>query len=140
MNELKKTEKESEYPPIPIETENVAKVLLDAAFTVHSTLGPSLLESVYETCLAHEIRKKGLDVQVQLALPVTYGDLRLTDGYRIDMLVENCVIVEIKSVSQMIPVYQAQLLTYLKLSGHRLGFLINFNVRYLKNGIQRFVC
>jgi len=129
----------SEYPPIPNETEQLAKIVLDAAFAVHSAMGPGLLESVYETCLNHEIQKKGLEVQVQVSVPVIYDGLRLDSGYRLDLLVNNRVVVEIKSVEQILPVHQAQLLTYLKLGGYRLGFLINFNVRYLKNGIQRFV-
>ena len=130
---------QSAYPPIPNETEQFAKIVLDAAFAVHSAMGPGLLESVYETCLNHEIQKKGLDVQAQVSVPVIYDGLRIDSGYRLDLLVNNRVVVEIKSVEQILPVHQAQLLTYLKLGGYRLGFLINFNVRYLKNGIQRFV-
>ena len=139
MNQNKPSDHQGEHLPIPSETEKVAKAMLDAAFTVHSNLGPGLLESVYETCLAFELRKKGYDVQVQITLPVIYEDIRIETGYRLDLLVDNRVIVEIKSIEQLQPVHHSQILTYLKLSGYRLGFLINFNVRQLRNGIQRFV-
>jgi GxxExxY protein len=139
MNQNKPSDHQGEHLPIPSETEKAAKAVLDAAFTVHSNLGPGLLESVYETCLAHELRIQGLAVQVQITLPVVYADIRIDTGYRLDMLIDNRVIVEIKSVEQILPVHQAQILTYLKLSGYRLAFLINFNVRHLRDGIQRFV-
>ncbi len=139
MNKNKPSDHQGEHLPIPGETEKVAKAILDAAFTVHSNLGPGLLESVYETCLAHELRKQGLEVQVQITLPVMYDDIRIGTGYRLDMLIDNRVVVEIKSVEKLLPVHQSQVLTYLKLSGYRLGFLINFNVRHLRDGIQRFV-
>lgn len=136
----KPSDHKGKHPPIPNDTEKTAKAILDAAFLVHSKLGPGLLEGVYETCLAHELRKHGLDVQVQITLPVIYENIRIEAGYRLDILVDNCVVVEIKSVEQTLPVHRTQLLTYLKLGGYRLGFLINFNVRFLKDGIQRFVC
>ena len=139
MNQNKPSDHQGEHLPIPSETEKAAKAVLDAAFTVHSNLGPGLLESVYETCLAHELRIQGSAVQVQITLPVVYADIRIDTGYRLDMLIDNRVIVEIKSVEQILPVHQAQILTYLKLSGYRLAFLINFNVRHLRDGIQRFV-
>lgn len=139
MNQNKPSDHQGEHLPIPCETEKAAKAVLDAAFTIHSNLGPGLLESVYETCLALELRKKGFDVQVQITLPVIYEDIRIETGYRLDLLVDNRVIVEIKSVEQLQPVHHSQILTYLKLSGHRLGFLLNFNVRHLRDGIQRFV-
>ena len=125
--------------PIPAETDQVAKQVVDAAFSVHSSLGPGLLESVYEVCLAHELGKRGLKVERQIALPVVYDKLRLDAGLRFDALVEGCVVVELKAVEKILPVHKAQILTYLKLSGHRLGLLINFNVPVIKNGIVRLV-
>jgi len=113
--------------------------MLDAAFKVHTSLGPGLLESVYEACLAYEIRKSGMTVETQVALPVIYDGVQVDAGLRIDMLVEKCVIVELKSVDSMIPVYEAQLLTYLKLANYRLGYLINFNVPHLRNGFKRMI-
>lgn len=127
------------FAPIPAEVERVGKNVLDAAYRVHSALGPGLLESVYETCLVHEIRASGLNVETQVAVPVTYKDMRLEGGLRLDLLVEKCVIVEIKAVETMNPVYEAQLLTYLRLTGTRLGFLINFTVPHLKDGIKRMI-
>jgi GxxExxY protein len=126
-------------PLIPPETERVGRAVLDAAFKVHTALGPGLLESVYETACAYEIRKQGLTVASQVALPIHYDDQELGSGLRIDMLVEKCVIVELKAVEAMNPVFEAQLMTYLRLSGTRLGYLINFNVPHLKDGIKRMV-
>jgi GxxExxY protein len=120
------------YHPIPPETEHIGKIVIDSAYKVHTTLGPGLLESVYEACLALEVRKSGVSVETQVAIPVTYEDKRIESGLRLDMLVDRCVIVEIKAVEKMTPLYDAQLLTYLKISGLRLGFLINFNVPHLK--------
>ncbi len=127
------------YLPVPPHVEKIGKAVLDASFTVHTALGPGLLESVYETCTAFEVRESGLSVVTQVALPVTYRDIKMDAGLRLDMLVEDCVIVEFKSVETMNPVYDAQLITYLKLTGIRLGFLINFNVVHLKDGIKRIV-
>jgi len=134
-----RTPKATSYKPIPPEIELVGKEILDAAFKVHTNLGPGLLESVYEACLAYEIRKSGLTVETQVALPVIYDNVQVDAGLRIDMLVEKCVIVELKSVDTMIPVFEAQLLTYLKLAHYRLGYLINFNVPHLRNGFTRMV-
>lgn len=127
------------YLPVPPNVERVGKAVLDASFKVHTALGPGLLVSVYETCTAFETRESGLRVATQVALPVTYRDIKMDAGLRLDMLVEDCVIVEFKSVETMNPVYDAQLITYLKLTGIRLGFLINFNVAHLKDGIKRIV-
>ena len=128
------------YPPIPPEIEKVGSIVLDSAYRVHTALGPGLLESAYEACHAYEIRDHGLSVVTQVALPVIYREVKVEAGFRVDLLVENCVIVEIKAVEKMNPVYQAQLLTYMKLSGIRLGYLINFNVPHLKDGgIKRMV-
>jgi GxxExxY protein len=127
------------YPLIPAQTEQVGKMVLDAAFKVHTELGPGLLESVYEAACAYEVRKNGLTVATEVVLPIQYDGQHLESGLRIDMLVQNCVIVELKAVDTMNPVFEAQLLTYLRLSGKRLGFLINFNVAHLKDGIKRIV-
>ncbi|WP_026351439.1 GxxExxY protein [Hymenobacter aerophilus] len=110
-----------------------------ASFAIHTALGPGLLESVYETVLTHELRKIGLHVQNQVALPVVYDGLRLENGFRLDLLVEGKVVIELKSVEVLLEVHHKQLLTYLKLSGHKLGLLINFNVPLIKEGIFRKV-
>ncbi|MGH7785424.1 MAG: GxxExxY protein [Candidatus Binatia bacterium] len=117
----------------------VSGVVVDASMRVHSRLGPGLLESTYEACLAFELRKRGLRVLTQLALPVTYDDLEIELGYRIDMLVEGCVIVELKALANILPVHRAQVLSYLRLSGRKVGLLINFNVPHLKDGITRVI-
>ena len=111
--------------------------VVDSAVAVHSALGPGLLESTYQVCLAYELRKRGLGVLEQVALPVVYDTQRLEIGYRIDLLVQNFVIVEVKSVEGIAPVHRAQLLSYLKLSGKPLGLLLNFNVLLMKDGIVR---
>lgn len=124
------------------ETQRVNQVsgqIVDAAFKVHSQLGPGLLESVYEACLIYELRKRQLNLASQVELPIVYDNTRLDTGFRLDLLVEQCVIVELKAVEAIIPVHKAQLLTYLKLSGYRVGLLINFNVPLIKQGIQRFI-
>jgi GxxExxY protein len=125
--------------PIDEKTNWVAKQVVDAAFAVHSRLGAGLLESVYEACLVYELRKRRLPVLSQVKIPVVYDSIQLEVGFRIDLLVEQCVIVELKAVESIAPVHKAQLLTYLKLSGHRLGLLINFNVPLIKDGIQRLI-
>ena len=122
---------------ISVETDTVARQVVDSAFRVHKQLGPGLLESVYEICLAHELRKTELRVEKQLALPVIYDGIRIDAGLRLDLVVNNLVVVELKAVEETLPVHQAQLLTYLKLSGMRLGLLINFNVPLIKDGIKR---
>src|SRR5262245_24398207 len=104
-----------------------AKVAVNAAFAVHTTLGPGLLESVYEKCLCHAIRRRGLTVQRQLFLPIEFEELRINSGLRLDMVVDDCLVVEVKAVEVLLPVHRSQLVTYLKLSGHRLGLLLNFN-------------
>ena len=127
------------FAPIPPEAERVGKAVLNAAFKVHTALGPGLLESVYETCTAFELTQSGLRAPTQVGLPVTYQDIKMDAGLRPDMVVEECVIVEFKSVDTVHPIFEAQLITYLKLTGIRLGFLINFNVVHLKDGIKRVV-
>ena len=106
---------------------------------VHTTLGPGLLESAYQACLAHELRKAGCRVDSEVGLPVVYDGIKLDLGYRIDLLVDGLVIVEVKAVDALAPIHEAQILSYLKLSGRSLGLLINFNVAHLKDGIRRFV-
>jgi len=123
--------------PIPAHANAVARQIVDAAFCVHKALGPGLLESVYQVCLAHELQKRGLAVRQQVVLPVRYDGLELDAGLRLDMLVAECVVVELKSVERLLPIHKAQALTYLKLTGHRLALLINFNVPVIKDGIER---
>jgi|SRR5579859_804022 len=117
----------------------LSKIILNAAFRVHTAVGPGLLESSYEACLACELRNEGLNVLTQVPLPLIYKEVKLEVGYRLDLLVEDLVVVEIKSVDTLAPIHQAQLISYLKLSGKRLGLLINFNVLHLKDGIKRVV-
>jgi len=127
------------FEPLPTQTEELATICVDAAYKVHTALGPGLLESVYETCLAHEIRKRHITVQTQVAIPVVYDGIRLEAGLRIDLLVKKQLLVEVKAVEEMNRVFKAQVLTYLKLTGLRLGLLINFNVPLIKNGIERII-
>jgi len=117
----------------------ITESIIGVGIEVHRALGPGLLESAYEACLAFELRDRGLRVEIQKPLPVVYRDVKLECGYRLDLLVEESVIVEIKAVDRLMPIHQAQLLSYLKLSGHKVGLLMNFNVRVLKNGIRRLV-
>lgn len=119
--------------------ESHARVVVDAIFKVHSQTGPGLLESAYEACLEDELRKRGVPVERQVAVPIVYDGQPLDVGFRIDLLVDRRIILELKSVEKVIPLYNAQLMTYLKLSGLRLGFLVNFNVPLIKDGIKRVV-
>ena len=121
------------------DVEDLARIAVDAGFKIHTTLGPGLLESVYERCLAHELRKRGLLVRQQVILPVVYDDLRIDGGYRLDMLIEDQLVLELKAVDALLRVHTAQLATYLKLSGHRLGLLMNFDVALFKDGVKRVV-
>jgi GxxExxY protein len=127
------------YAPIPAELERLAKLTIDAAFKVHKVFGPGLLESVYEVCLAHELESRDIKYVRQVELPVIYDGVRLDAGMRIDLLVAGQLIVEVKAVEKMAPVFDAQLLTYLKLTNRRLGLLINFNVPIIRDGIKRIV-
>jgi GxxExxY protein len=120
-------------------TDEIAKGVVDAAYRVHRALGPGLLEGVCEICRVHELTKRGLEVERQLAVPIVYDSIRLDAGLRIDLLVEQQVVVELKAVEALWPVHEAQLLTSLKLSGHRLGLLINFNAPLIKQGIRRMI-
>jgi GxxExxY protein len=121
------------------ELDRLARAVVDSAFAVHSQLGPGLLEGVYEVCLAHELTKRGLRVERQVALPVLYDGVKIEAGLRLDLLVEEKLIVEVKAVELFHPVHKAQVLTYLKLTGHSLGLLINFNVPLIKDGIKRII-
>ncbi len=127
------------HEALPPETDKISRSIVDAALTVHRALGPGLLESVYEECLAYELKKRGHNVAQQLSLPVVYDSITLDAGYRIDLMVDHAVIVEIKAVAALAPIHEAQLLTYLRFSRRRLALLINFNVVLLKNGIKRLI-
>ncbi|GMU95030.1 MAG: GxxExxY protein [Ignavibacterium album] len=122
-----------------MDTEIIFKKVLDYCFQVHSVLGPGLLESAYEECLFYELNKNGLLVEKQKPLPLVYKEVKLEAGYRVDLLVEKQIIVEIKSIDALADIHLAQILTYLKLSGCRLGLLVNFNVKHLKDGIKRVI-
>ena len=122
-----------------LEHEDLTESIIGSAIEVHRELGPGLLESAYEECLCHELHNRGLNFQHQVDLPVSYKGLKLDCGYRLDIVVEGKVLVELKSVEQILPIHHAQLLTYLRLSGKRIGLLMNFNVAVLKNGIVRRV-
>jgi GxxExxY protein len=121
------------------DVDRITGQVVDAAMKVHSALGPGLLESAYKACLAHALRKRGLRVVSELALPIVYDGVTIDVGYRIDLLVEEAVVVEVKAVSKALTIHQAQLLSYLRLSGHLVGLLINFHVRQLRHGITRMV-
>lgn len=122
-----------------MELNEISGQVIGAAITVHQELGPGLLESAYESCLAYELRQRGLTVEEQIPVPVVYKGIKLECGYRLDLLVEKRIIVELKAVDALLPIHDAQLLTYLKLCKLRLGLLINFNVPILKNGIKRLL-
>jgi len=119
--------------------EDLTNLIIGKAIIVHSTLGPGLLESVYEACLAYEITQDGVLVERQKTLPVKYKSILLDDGLRMDMVVDNRVIIELKCVEKILPVHEAQLYTYLKLSGYKVGLLFNFYTKYLKDGMKRIV-
>ncbi|MBF2085398.1 GxxExxY protein [Thermoleptolyngbya sp. C42_A2020_037] len=122
-----------------MELDEISGQVIGAAIAVHRELGPGLLESAYEACLVHELRQRGVQIEQQIPQPVFYKGLQLECGYRLDLLVENRVIVELKAVETLLPIHEAQLLTYLKLRQLRLGLLINFNVPTLKDGIKRLL-
>ena len=128
-----------EHIPLPPGTESIATKIVDAAFIVHKALGPGLLENVYEVCFCHELKKRGLSFQRQVSVPITYDGITFNDGFRQDVLVEGKVICEIKTVENLNDIHQAQLLSQMKLTGKRLGFLINFNVAVIKYGIKRMI-
>jgi GxxExxY protein len=129
----------TQFEAIPVELEVVGKKIVDAAFHVHKALGPGLLEKVYEICFCHELDKRGVLYLRQLNIPIVYDGITFQEGLRLDVLVEEKIIVEIKAVEQVNPVWEAQILSHLKLTDRRLGFLINFDVVNIRHGIRRFV-
>ena len=118
---------------------SLSGIIVDSAIQVHSAIGPGLLESAYQTCLAYELRDRGLLVRTQVLLPIVYKAMTMDVAYRIDLLVEERIVVELKTVSKLLPIHEAQLLTYLKLSRRRLGLLLNFHVPLMREGIKRMV-
>ncbi len=135
----KTTKKERWVGDLDSRLESIGAVVVDAAILVHKELGPGLLESTYEACLVYELTRRGLSVERQKPLPVRFQGIEIEAGYRLDLLVEGCVILELKAVEELTKLHYAQMLTYLKLSGLKLGYLINFNAVPLKNGIRRLV-
>ncbi|HEU4413632.1 MAG TPA: GxxExxY protein [Candidatus Angelobacter sp.] len=129
----------SQLAPKNMTADEISHGVISAALKVHSALGPGLLESAYEACFAHELRKAGFRVEIQVGLPVVYDGIKLDLGYRIDMLVNDLVVVELKSVEEISRIHVAQVLSYMKLSKKHLGLIINFNVLHLKDGIKRLV-
>ena len=127
------------YKPLSKTEESIAEKIVDAAYTVHKILGPGLLEKIYEVCFCHELSKRGLKYQKQVDIPIVYDGMIFDEGLRLDVLVEELIICELKAVDQMNPVWEAQIINHLKLTGKRLGFLINFNVPLIKNGIKRII-
>lgn len=127
------------YQPLSTREEEIGKLIVDAAYTVHKTLGPGLLEHVCELCMCHEIGKRGLAYQRQVSVPIMYDGINFDEALRLDVVVEDLVICEIKTVEAVNQVYISQLVTYLKLTNKRLGYLINFNVPLIKNGIKRVI-
>jgi GxxExxY protein len=120
------------------QTEDLARQIVDSSFAVHEALGPGLLESAYLVCLRHELEARGIAVATEVSVPIAYRGAQLDCGYRVDLLVADMIIIEIKAIEKLLPAHEAQLLTYLKLARKRLGFLINFNVPKIRDGIRRF--
>jgi GxxExxY protein len=127
------------HKTIPEELEIIGKKIVDAAYTIHKALGPGLLEKVYEVCFCHELQKRGLPYERQVSVQIVYDGIIFKEGLRLDVLVESAVICELKALETVNPVWEAQILSHLKLTDNRLGYLINFNVQLIKNGIRRFV-
>ncbi len=128
-----------EYAPLSVKEEAIAKIIVDAAYKVHKKLGPGLVEKVYEVCFCHELSKEGTQYRRQVIVPIVYDGIILDESLRLDALVDELVICEFKAVEEMSPIWEAQLITYLKLTNKRLGFLINFNVPVIKKGIKRII-
>jgi GxxExxY protein len=122
-----------------MELETIASKIVDSAIKVHKTLGPGLLESVYQKCLDYELKQSGLDCKCEVPVPLQYGEVTIDTGFRADMIVEKSIIIENKTIDKIVPIHEAQLLTYLKLTDIHLGFLLNWNVTLMKNGIKRMV-
>ena len=127
------------FKPLSRREESIAEKIVDAAYTIHRSLGPGLLERVYEVCFCHELSKRELNYQRQVDIPITYDGIIFDEGLRLDVLVEELIICELKAVDEMNPVWEAQILSHLKLTGKRLGFLVNFNVPLIKDGIKRII-
>jgi GxxExxY protein len=128
-----------EFAKIPEDLETISYTVIGLAIEVHRQLGPGLLESAYQECLFYEIKKAGLKVEKEITLPIIYKEIKLDQGYRIDLLVENKLVIELKTVENYTPVHFAQILTYLKLGNYPLGLLINYNSKILRNSIKRFI-
>jgi GxxExxY protein len=128
-----------EFEPLSEKEESIGEAVIEAAYAVHSALGPGLLENVYEVCFCHELKKRGLAFQRQVKVPIVYNALKFDEGLRLDVLIDDLVICELKAAERYNPVFLAQVLTQLKLTGKRLGYLINFNVPLIKNGIKRVI-
>lgn len=127
------------YAPLSEKEEAIGKIVVDAAYKVHKKLGPGLVEKVYETCFCHELSKQGVSYQRQMVVPIVYDGITFDDGLRLDVLAGDLVICELKAVDEINPIWEAQLITYLKLTNKRLGFLINFNVPVIKKGVKRII-
>lgn len=127
------------YENLPEETESIARQIVDAAYHVHKTLGPGLLENVYEVCLCHELTKRHIKFKRQVNVPIKYDNMTFDEGYRLDILVEDQIIIELKACDKYNPVWNAQVLSYLKVTGKRLALIINFNVPLIKQGIKRII-
>ena len=127
------------YENLPEETERIAKQVVDAAYHVHKVLGPGLLEKIYEVCLCYELTKRHIKFKRQVNVPIKYDNMTFDEGYRLDMLAEDQIIIELKACDKYNPVWNAQVLSYLKVTGKRLGLIINFNVHLIKQGIKRVI-
>ena len=127
------------YHPISLEEERIGKAIVNAAYIVHKELGPGLLEKVYEICFCHVLTKNGYQIKRQINIPIVFDNLIFEEGLRLDVLVNDLVVCELKAIEKVNPVWEAQILSHLKLTGKRLGFLINFDVPLIKDGIRRFI-
>lgn len=139
MNEFEIHENIYNYRPLTEKEERIGKAIVESSFKVHKELGPGLLEKIYEACLCHELNKRGFETKRQVDLPIEYDGLNFDEGLRLDVLVENLVICELKAVETVHPVYSSQLISHLRLTKLRLGYLINFNVQLIKDGIKRYI-
>ena len=127
------------FKKVDPEVEKTAEQVVDAAYKIHKTFGPGLLESASEACLLYELKKRGLKAETQVVVPLIYDGEKIDAGFRLDLLVQDRLIIELKAVESLLPIHEAQVLTYLKITNNRLGLLINFNVPLIKNGIQRVI-
>ncbi|MFO7828267.1 MAG: GxxExxY protein [Bacteroidales bacterium] len=138
-NQDPKNKHKEKFEPLPDDFERIGKLIVDAAYSVHYNLGPGLLEKIYELCFCHELKKRGLSYERQVNVPIIYDNLKFDEGLRLDVLVEGQIICELKALENVNPVWEAQLLSHLRLLDSRLGYLINFNVPRIKNGIRRYI-